>query len=84
MGALIGHLGEQGIDKAFQEQVREHLKPRTSALFLIIEQVTEDKALAALERYGGTVLKTSLSEEDDKRLQDALQPPEAAGSASRS
>lgn len=73
MGALFGHFGEKGIDKAFQEQVREYLKPGTSALFMVIEQVTPDKAVAALQQYGGTVIKTSLSEEDTKRLQDALQ-----------
>jgi uncharacterized membrane protein len=77
-GALFGHLGEKGIDKAFQEQVRDHLQPGTSALFMVIEQMTEDKALAALEQYGGTVIRTSLSEEDTKRLQEALTPPSQA------
>jgi uncharacterized membrane protein len=81
MGALFGHLGEKGIDKQFQEQVRDQLKPGTSALFMVIEQVTPDKAVAALESYGGTVIKTSLSDEDTKKLQDAL-TPEAAGAAS--
>jgi uncharacterized membrane protein len=78
MGALFGHFGEKGIDKAFQEQVRDHLQPGTSALFLVIEQATPDKAIAALQQYGGTVIKTSLSEEDTKKLQDALQPPAQA------
>src|SRR5436305_1325951 len=74
MGALFGHLGQKGIDKAFQQQVRDYLKPGTSALFLVIEQVTPDKATAALAQYGGTVIKTSLSDEDTKRLQEALTP----------
>ena len=78
MGALFGHFGEKGIDKAFQEQVRDHLQPGTSALFMIIEQATPDKALAARSQYGGTVIKTSLSDEDTKKLQDALQPPAQA------
>ena len=73
-GALFGHLGEKGIDKAFQQQVRDHLQPGTSALFMVIEQATPDKAIAALQKYGGTVIRTSLSDEDTKRLQDALQP----------
>jgi len=75
MGALFGHFGEKGIDKAFQEQVREYLKSGTSALFMVIDQVTPDKAIAALQQYGGTVIRTSLSDEDTKKLQDALQPP---------
>ena len=76
LGALFGHLGQKGIDKTFQEQVREYLKPGTSALFLVVEHATPDKAIAALEQYGGTVIKTSLSEEDTRKLQEALQPPQ--------
>src|ERR1700727_2204524 len=82
LGALFGHMSKQGIDKAFQDQVRDSVKPGTSALFMVIEQATPDKAVAALEQYGGTVIKTSLSDEDTKRLQDALTPPESAGAAS--
>src|SRR5271170_5639442 len=44
IGALFGHLGEKGIDKEFQEQVRDQLKPGTSALFMVIEHATPDKA----------------------------------------
>ena len=72
MGALFGHFGEKGIDKAFQQQVRDYLKPGTSALFMVIDQVTPDKAVAALSQYGGTVIRTSLSDEDTKRLEEAL------------
>jgi uncharacterized membrane protein len=75
MGALFGHMGEKGIDKAFQQQVRDYVKPGTSALFMIIEQATPDKAIASLQQYGGTVIRTSLSDEDTARLQEALQPP---------
>ena len=77
MGALFGHMGEKGIDKAFQQQVRDYLQTGTSALFMVIEQVTPDKAIAALSQYGGTVIKTSLSEEDTQRLQEALDPSHA-------
>lgn len=77
-GALFGHLGEKGIDKQFQEQVRDYVQPGTSALFMIIEKATPDKAVAALEQYGGTVIKTSLSDEDTAKLQAALTPEPAA------
>ena len=78
MGALFGHFGQKGIDKAFQQLVRDYLQPGTSALFMVIEQVTPDKATAALSQYGGTVIKTSLSDEDTKKLEDALTPPTPA------
>ena len=48
----------------------------------MIEQATPDKAVAALQQYGGTVIKTSLSDEDTKALQDALQPPANVGASS--
>jgi uncharacterized membrane protein len=81
-GALFGHLGSKGIDEAFQQQVRDHLKPGTSALSMIIEQATPDKAVAALEQYGGNVIKTSLSDEDTAKLQEALTPKDPVGAAS--
>ena len=76
LGALFGHLRDNSFDQAFQQQVRDHLQPGTSALFMMIQHVTPDKAIAALEQYGGTVIKTSLSDEDAKKLQDALRPPQ--------
>ena len=72
MGALMGHFTKSAIDKQFQEQVRGMLKPGTSALFLMLEKVTPDKAVEAMSKYGGTVLKTSLSKDQEKELQDAL------------
>jgi uncharacterized membrane protein len=75
-GALFGHLGEKSIDKQFIDQVRGAVEPGTSALFLLIEKVTPDKAVAALSQYGGKVFKTSLSEEQTQKLQEALTPSE--------
>jgi uncharacterized membrane protein len=48
------------------------LQPGTSALFLMVEKVTPDKAIDALSQYGGTVLKSSLTKQGEKDLQDAL------------
>ena len=72
MGALMGKLSKTSIDKQFQDQVRDLLKPGTSALFLMLEKVTPDKAVEAMSKYGGTVLKTSLSKETEDQLQSAL------------
>ena len=72
MGALMGKVTKSGIDKEFQDQVRGLLTPGTSALFLMVEKVTPDKAVDALSKYGGTVLKTSLSKQGEAELQEAL------------
>jgi uncharacterized membrane protein len=72
LGALMGKMTKGAIDKQFQSQVRDLLKPGTSALFLVVEQVTTDKAVEGLARFGGTVLKSSLSKEAEAELQKAL------------
>ena len=63
--------------------MRDYVKPGTSALFMMIEKATPDKAIAALDQYGGTVIKTSLSDEDTAKLQEALRrrsrPPSVDG-----
>ena len=72
LGALMGKVAKSGIDREFQEQVRALLKPGTSALFLVVEKITPDKAVEALSKYGGTVLKSSLSKDAERELQEAL------------
>jgi len=72
LGALFGKLEQAGLNKEFQQQVRDLVQPGTSALFLIVEKVTPDKAVSALSRFGGTILKSSLSREDEERVQEAL------------
>jgi uncharacterized membrane protein len=72
LGALMGKVEKTSIDEEFQQQVRGLVRPGTSALFMLVEGATPDKAVAALSRFGGTVLKSSLSQEDEEQLQHAL------------
>jgi uncharacterized membrane protein len=87
MGALFGAVAKVGIDKGFQERVRDLVQPGTSALFMIVDKITPDKAIDALSKYGGTVLQTSLSADAERQIQEALhgrpgervEAPEAVG-----
>jgi uncharacterized membrane protein len=72
LGALMGKVEKSGLDKEFIDQVREMLQPGTSALFMVVEKVTRDKAVDAMSQYGGTVLKSSLSKDAEHELQEAL------------
>jgi uncharacterized membrane protein len=72
LGALMGKITKSGVNSEFQEQVRGMLTPGSSALFLMVEKVTPDKAVEAMSKFGGTVLKTSLSKEGEDQLQEAL------------
>jgi uncharacterized membrane protein len=78
LGALMGKVEKTGINKEFQDQVRGMVTPGTSALFLVVEKVTPDKAIEGLSKYGGKVLKTSLSHEAERELQEALHGGETA------
>ncbi len=72
LGALMSKVEETGVDKEFQDDLRDMVQPGTSALFLVVEQVTPDKAVESLRRFGGTVLKSSLSKDAEHELQEAL------------
>jgi len=72
LGALMGKVAKTSTDKQFRDQIRDMVQPGTSCLFLILERVTPDKAVEAMSQFGGTVLKTSLSTDDENELREAL------------
>lgn len=68
LGALLGRLGKSGIDAAFRERVQSMLGPGKAAVVIMATKVTEDKFASAMKPFGGEVLQTSLSAEDEKEL----------------
>ncbi|KHK03183.1 DUF1269 domain-containing protein [Desulfovibrio sp. TomC] len=77
-GAAAGALSDVGIDDDFMKKLAEHLQPNTSVLFVLIRKMTADKVLAELSGTGGKVLQTSLSHEDESKLQTALDAAKAS------
>jgi uncharacterized membrane protein len=71
-GALAGKFSDYGIDDNFIKQVEQKLQPGTSALFLMVRQVTLDKVLDALRPLQPEVLQTSLSAEQEQKLREAF------------
>lgn len=71
-GAISGTLSDVGINDDFMKQLADNLKPGTSALFVLMRKVTADKALEELKGVGGKIIRTSLSHEDEAKLQAAL------------
>lgn len=74
VGALFGTLSKAGINNSFRARVQEMLAPGHSAVVIMASKITEDRFAAAMQPYGGTILKTSLSESDERELADALAP----------
>ncbi|MFE4619850.1 DUF1269 domain-containing protein [Streptomyces sp. NPDC056747] len=77
VGGLIGKLNQMGVDGKFRKKVGELLAPGSAAVVVMASKITEDRFAAAMEAFGGTVLKTSLSEESERELAEQLAGPAA-------
>jgi uncharacterized membrane protein len=71
-GALSGSLVDYGIDDKFIRSLADSLQPGTSALFVLVRKVQPEKVLTELSQFRGRVLRSSLSPEQEARLQAAL------------
>jgi len=71
-GAVSGALTDVGINDKFMKDLASTMNPGTSALFVLVRKSTPDKVLDEIRGTGGKVLKTSLSHEDEAKLQAAL------------
>ena len=71
-GAVAGGLSDVGVDDKFIKEVGSTIEPGHSALFLLIREMTEDKVLEAVKPFNPTVLRTSLSTEDEAKLKAAF------------
>ncbi|MGH8072177.1 MAG: DUF1269 domain-containing protein [Candidatus Entotheonellia bacterium] len=76
-GALSGALADYGIEDEFIRSLGATIQPGSSALFVLVRRATPDKVLPELRQFQGTVLRTSLSNEQEERLKQALQDVKA-------
>ena len=72
VGALSGSLSDYGISDDFVKKLGQTIPEGSSALFILFKRVNEDKVLPELESYKPRVLRTSLSNDDEKRLKAEL------------
>jgi uncharacterized membrane protein len=73
-GALADSLSDYGIDDDLIRSIGDTLQPNTSALFVLVRKVQPEKVLADITGAGfqGKVIRSSLSPEQEQRLQAAL------------
>jgi uncharacterized membrane protein len=73
VGALAGHFAEYGIGRDFIEQVRGKVTEGTSALFLLVGQVTTDRVVEAFKSAPKfEIIASNLSNEQEARLKEAF------------
>lgn len=72
IGALLGKLNKSSVDQSFRSRVQSLLSPGKAAVVIMSRQRTEDKFTDALKPFGGRILKTSLSDEQERELAEDL------------
>ena len=72
LAELMDGIEKSDVDEQFQQQVRDMVQPGTSALFLVVENVSPDRVVAALIRFGGTVVTSPLTGKAHDELQETL------------
>lgn len=71
-GAVSGALTDVGINDTFMKDLASTFKNGSSLLFVLVRKATPDKVLAEIQGSGGKVIKTSLTHEQEEKLQAAL------------
>jgi uncharacterized membrane protein len=71
-GALSGSMTDYGINDDFIKSIGDTLKPDTSALFLLVRKSQPEKVMAELSQFKGRIIRSSLSPDQEAKLQEAL------------
>jgi uncharacterized membrane protein len=82
-GAIAGALSDVGIDDDFMKELGATLKPGTAALCVLIRQMTPDKVVEEIQKFGGKLIKTNLCNENEAKLRAALESVEQTAPAGR-
>jgi len=72
LGALFGKGAKTGLDKQVLEEMHDAVPPGKAGWFLVIEQMTEDKFMAAIEGTNATLVRSNLTEEQEAELKHAF------------
>lgn len=71
-GGAAGAMSDYGIDDKFIKDLTSSMTNNSSALFVLFHKANPDKVVPEISKFGGKVLRTSMSTENEKRLQEAL------------
>ena len=71
-GAVAGKMTDAGVNDDFLKQLGARLEPGAAALIALGSSQAPDKLLERLRPYGGDVIQTSLSTEEEERLRSSL------------
>jgi uncharacterized membrane protein len=83
MGALMGSMTDVGIDDKFIKQVRDTVKPGTSALFVLSSHMVVDRVADAFRGQFGKMelIESNLSRDQEDKLRETFGEESAEASA---
>jgi uncharacterized membrane protein len=70
-GAATGAMSDYGVDDKFMKELGAALEPGAAAVIFLVRRVSVDKVLPEI-KIPGKVIQTSLNNETEKQLSDAL------------
>jgi uncharacterized membrane protein len=71
-GALAGKFTDTGVNDQFMKELGAKMQPGGAALIVLGRTTTPEKVLERIGKYGGEVIQTSLSDEQENHLRAAL------------
>ncbi len=71
-GGLSGSMTDVGINDDFMKQLGADLTPGHAALLMLVRSATFDNVLPEISGFGGDVIQTSLDDEAEESLREAL------------
>ena len=71
-GAIAGHFAKYGFTKEFMGQIEQAIQPGQSALFILADDVKADRVIPMLTEFHPTVLRTSLTLDQEAQLKEAF------------
>lgn len=72
VGGLSGKFGDIGIDDEFMKEIIESVGNGESALFMLVDEGSEERVLDELKAHDPEVLRTNFSPEDEDNLREVF------------
>ncbi|WP_406139515.1 DUF1269 domain-containing protein [Streptomyces sp. NBC_01089] len=79
-GAAGGAVTDTGVNDDFMREVSSNLRPGAAALFALAKTEAVDKVVAEVAPFGGQLVQTSLSSEDEEHLKEMVRAARGAES----
>ncbi|MFH8472787.1 DUF1269 domain-containing protein [Streptomyces sp. NPDC018000] len=83
-GAAGGAVTDTGVNDDFMRELGTNLRPGAAAVFVLVRTAARDKVIPEIAKFGGQLVQTSLSKEDEAHLKEMVKEALKGDTASAS